>query len=410
MINFSVITLESKPVIVGTYGIDVVKSFEVPYTQDAVTFLQGLITRLQGVTNMTDALIIMTQLENYITAVPVMNYSTLTYGYVVQSAKTGKYHLSLNGQVIEALTLPPRFIKDLAAIYEKGLDLAPMVKFIILLSKRALFRSNDFGIDPSLWMTMQYNYISRTYCCPELFNSFTEKGFSGEKAAEKATIRQTPFTSEGLLVMKKVVSPVESLYRFEWDETTGSVVAKMRAGIQPQVNELTGELTYVDNRNAEDLIFQPVVMRTSGDAFLCNGVPGHIVKVGTEIVLPNWSQVDCNPHNSCVKGLHVGNQDYIKSFENDTSVTLNVLVNPLNIGTVAINQEENVMRVKEYYTLGIKGAPEKNKNYYNPSAYAEKSTIEWTELLGEFISELNDKFMSEKEKINTVVNSLNFLH
>lgn len=410
MINYSVITMENRPVIVGSYGIDVAKTFEIPFSQEASNFIQQLITRLNGVTTMTDALVIMTQLENYITTIPVANYSALTYGYVVQSTKTGDYHLSLNGKVVEALVLPPKFINDLSVAYEKGLDLAPMVKFIILLAKRALFRPDYFGISPSMWMSMQYNYISRTYSCPELYATYIEKGYSPMVAAEKSTIRQTPFTSEGLLVMKKVVAPVESIYRFEWDSNTGTAIAKLRSGIQPLVNELTGEVTYQDNRHAEDLIFEPVVMGSGGDAFNCAGIPGHIIKVGAEIALPNWDQVDCNPFHSCVKGLHVGNQDYIRSFENDSSVTLNVLVSPLNIGTVAINQDENVMRVKEYFPLNIKGATEKNRNYYNPTAYAEKSANEWAELLSEFISELNDKFMAEKEKINTTVNSINFLH
>lgn len=410
MISYSVITKDNSPVIVGSFGLDYPKTFELPYSQEAIGYLQGLRQRLDGVTNMTDALLIFTELENYLAQIPVLDYSGLTYGYVVKSNRTGKYHLCLNNKVVEALELPYKFILDLQHAFEKGLDMAPLVKFIILLSRRALFHPENFQIGPSEWMALQYNYISKTYVCPELYEKYVASGFNNDIAASKATIRQTPFTNEGLLVMKKVVQPVDSMYRFEWDSSTNSVVARLRSGIVPVVDENTGVLAYQDNRMAEDLVFEPIVMGDRGDAFNCYGIPGHIVKVGTEIVLLSWSQVDCNPYNSCVKGLHVGNQDYIRSFEGPNSVTLNVLVSPLNIGTVAINQSEDVMRVKEYYTMSIKGAPERNKYLYHPTNYAQSSEAQWTELLSEFISELNDKLMGEKNKIDTVVKSINFLH
>ena len=409
MISYNVITQEGIPMIVGSYGIGDQKTFTVKFSQEFMDTLNSLRRRLDGVTTMTDAMAIILELETQLTTIPTDDYSAISYGFVVKSNKTGNYHLHLSGTTIDNIDLPPQFVIDLAFAHEKGLDTLPMVKFMVLFLRRALIEQDRFGMSPSMWMLLNYNYISKTFVDPELFNQYKEQGYSEAISMEKARIRQTPFTNEGLLVMKKVVQPVDSMYKFVWDAQEGCVKAVLRSEIQVQVNELTGEASFIDTRNAEDLIFEPILMRNRGDAFFCGGVDGHIIKVGQSIYHNSWDKVDCNPYHSCVKGLHVGNQDYIRSFETEESVTLNCLVNPMNIGSVAYHQSEDVMRVKEYFPTSIKGQLEKNRYFYHPSTYAAKSSEAWADTLNELVQKLNDDFLAEKQKINKMMSGFNAL-
>ena len=260
-------------------------------------------------------------------------------------------------------------------------------------------------IEPSKWLDMQYNYLNKTFVDPIAYDRFVKQGFTPKVATEKATVRQTPITNEGLLLMKKVVAPLGNEYKFVYVD--GEVKAVLRDGIDPVVDEYTGKLTFTDSRNAEDLAFEPIMQRDRGDAFYCGTDLGHIIRVGQIARLENWGQVNCDPYASCVKGLHVGNEDYIKSFQNENSVTLNMFVSPLDIGTVAINQEENVMRVLGYFPHSIKGKEETNKFFYHPSKYAEFTEARWAEFLQEFVADLQAKFDTYGKEIGTTVNVSN---
>ncbi|HMT01834.1 MAG TPA: hypothetical protein PKD00_00750 [Burkholderiales bacterium] len=401
MISYSVVVQEEEKKIVGAYGISDQKTFNVTFTQELYDTLENLNMRLNGVTTMTDAQEIMIAVNDALSAQPVRNFSDLTYGFVVKSNLTGKHHLAINGVIITQAVLPKAFVLDLEYAHSKGLNLLPMVKFMLLAIKRALRFGNT---DISKWLSMQYNYLNKEFVDPIAYKSFIEKGFSEKIAAQKATVRQTPFTSEGLVLMKKVVSPIDDRYKFVYEN--GEVKAVLRDGITPSVNEFTGELSFEDTRYAEELHFEPVIMRKNGDPFYSGSTLGHIVKVGKVTKLERWDQVNIDPYASCVPGLHVGNQDYIKSFENDSSVTLNVIVSPLDIGTVAINQSEDVMRVRQYFPTSIKGREETNKHFYHPSVYAKQTEADWVDTLEEIINSIQENHKEYSSSLNTKVDVL----
>lgn len=76
------------------------------------------------------------------------------------------------------------------------------------------------------------------------------------------------------------------------------------------------------------------------------------VRLGGTVSMDRAS-VDCDPANTCSRGLHIGAPGYVKGFGGSDSVFLACLVNPMNICAIPADYSYQKMRVCEYYAYGI---------------------------------------------------------
>jgi len=298
--------------------------------------------------------------------------------YLHFNQKTGETFIKFN-KVVSNVPLPSQFVDRLNESIEKGIDVLPMVKFFIRTLR-----------NPKLTPTKLDNlctYINQTYMdsgyAEELMK---EHGISLEVAQARATRIQTPITNEGLLQTYKVSR--EKTRKF--DKDTGEYIDRYKATF----DEETGLKTYDKPEFVEDLVFEPAVQGTSGDAFFCGNKEGHIIKVGETHKLADWSQVDCRDTVSCVKGLHVGNLDYIRGYQGQGTVTHNVFVDPMYIGAVP-HDGTGVIRTKEYMVYDT--FEHVTKSLYRSSTYAAQTDAEWKEMLKEAVKE-NKEFVDAAKK------------
>ena len=295
--------------------------------------------------------------------------------YLHVNPKTNETFLKYNG-VVSNVPMPLGFVDRLNESIEKGIDILPMVKFWVRLLR-----------NPKLTPIKVHrvvNYINATYLDRELLSTLmNDEGLSSEAAKARATVRQVPITDEGLLQTYKVSTEKD----WKFDPKTGERVDRYEVSF----DEETGLKSYKKPEHAEDLVFQPVVMGDSGDAFMCGNKLGHIIKVGEIHKLVDWDQVNCNDYVSCVPGLHVGNLDYIKGYQHTGTVTHNVFVDPMYIGAVP-DDESGAIRCKEYMVYDTFAGP--TKSLYRSSEYAAKTDAEWAEMLADAVKE-NKEFVEE---------------
>jgi hypothetical protein len=305
--------------------------------------------------------------------------------YIHINRATGKYFLKNNG-IVSKVPMPESFVDRILVSIEKDIDVMPLIKFWTRLLR------NPY-LTPSKTRRI-CNYIAKTYVdyemAAELINT---QGVSEPVAYQRATTLQTPITKEGLLCTYKVSREVKTKYVL--DENNEKQVVD-RYPSTSTIDENTGEVTTTTEEPLfmEERIFQPAVMHTSGDAFECDGVLGHIIKVGSRIVLPEWSQVDRNDDHSCVKGLHVGNLDYIKGYHTEGVTEKHyIFVDPMFIGAIT-DDGSGALRVKEYYVYGTFTGV--TKSIYHSSTYAAMTDAEWEKMRKEAI-ETADKIRLDME-------------
>jgi hypothetical protein len=148
------------------------------------------------------------------------------------------------------------------------------------------------------------------------------------------------------------------------------------------VDEFTGLKTYTKPTFLEQRVFQPCVQGNNGDAFFSDTYEGHIIRVGKTVFLDAWSKVDCNDSRSCVKGLHVGGLRYIKNYQSEGTLTLNVFVDPADIGGID-HEGTGALRVKRFFPhSALEGA---TQNLYHSSEYAKLTDADYAKLIEEAI-------------------------
>lgn len=288
--------------------------------------------------------------------------------YLHVNPVTNETFLKFNG-VISNVPMPKGFVDRLNESIEKGIDITPMIKFWVRVLRNPKLTA--------LKLERIINYINATYYDHSMAEELVVKeGLSYEAARARATRRQVPITNEGLMQTYKVSK--EKTWKF--DPKTGERVDRYEVSF----DEETGLKTYKKPEAVEDLVFEPAVMGTGGDAFLCGNTSGHIIKVGEVHTLENWDQVNCDDNRSCVKGLHVGNLDYIRGYQHSGTVTHNVFVDPMYIGAVP-DDETGAIRCKEYMVYDTFAGP--TKSLYRSSEYAAKTDKEWKEMLAEAVKE-----------------------
>lgn len=303
--------------------------------------------------------------------------------YLHYNPKTQDTFLKYNG-VVSNVSMPKGFVDRLNESIEKDIDVLPMIKFWIRTLRNP-------KLTPSK-LEKIVDYINATYVDMEYANTLMDdQGLSYEVAEERATRIQVPITNEGLLQTYKVSREK----RTKFDKESGEQVDRYKATF----DEETGLKSYAEPEFAEDRTFEPAVQGTCGDEFSCGGKEGHIIKVGEVHALADWSMVNCDDNRSCLKGLHVGNLDYIRGYQNDNTVTHNVFVDPMFIGAVP-GGNDGAIRCKEYMVYDTFAGV--TKSLYRSSEYASKTEVQWGEMLAAAVEKNTAFVKATKESVDSV--------
>lgn len=351
-------------VITGSYN---GKNFGVSYSKE----LYDKMIKLQASANQADSVEEVKKILDQFEPLTIENFKTTIEGaskYLHFNEATSETFLKYN-DVVSNVPMPKGFVDRLNESIEKDIDILPMVKFFIRTLRNPMLTPDK--------LERIVNYINATYLDHNYANKLVkENGISQEVANERATRIQVPITQEGLLQTYKVSSEVTTKYNTE----DGKKIDRYKVSF----DEDTGLKTYDKPEFAEDLLFEPAVMRDRGDEFLCGNKLGHFIRVGEIHKLPNWSQVDCNDGRSCVAGLHVGNLDYIRGYQGSGTCTHNIFVDPMYIGAVP-HDGTGVIRCKEYMVYDLFDGV--TKSMYRSSTYASQTDNDWNEMLTEAVKE-----------------------
>lgn len=285
---------------------------------------------------------------------------------------TNQFYLKLNTATISNQPLPKAFVDRILTSVDKKIDVLPLVK----CWTRFLRNPNYTPVKARKLA----EYINATYLNQPMVGELTGQGLSHEAAVARATTQQVAITDQGILVCYKVSEEID--WKYQLDADTEESVKKSRYTIT--VDEVTGTKTYETPEHVEDRLFRPAYQQESGDAFYCGDTLGHVIRVGKIHYLPDWKMVNCNDDITAVPGLHVGNLDYIRGYQNEGTVTHYVYVDPMHIGAI-VGGKDGAMRVKQYQPFMSFAGP--NKGIYHSSKYAELTDAEYIEMLTAAIAE-----------------------
>lgn len=310
--------------------------------------------------------------------------------YIFVNGATGKFFLK-NGKTISKRALPQPFVDRIMISIEKGLDFEPIVKAWV-----RFMRNRNYSDKKALKFA---NYLNKTYMDGEFRdNLINTEGVSGEVATERATQFQTPITMEGLICTYKVSA--ELLEKF--DPATGESKPRYQAGYDQDTGE---KLPTQMPEHVEDRIFYPAVQGLKGgDVFVCEdlhgqGKEGHFIRVGHRHYLKDWNQVNTDDNVSCRPGLHTGNLDYIRGYQNRGTVTHNVFVDPANIGAIT-DDGSGALRVKEYFVHSSFAGV--NRSIYHSSKYAALTDAQWADMRAEAIKNAEERSKEQQEMIDEI--------
>lgn len=318
--------------------------------------------------------------------------------YIHVNEATGKFYLKQDDK-LSVHPMPKSFVDRILKALDKGIDVMPLIKFWTRLLRNPNFSSKK--------AKLVCNYVANTYVDYELAESLvSEHGVSKDVAYERATSTQTPITQEGLLCTYKVSKEVLKKYALV-DDGNGNQVKTLvdRYTATKTIDEDTGVVT-VDKHLPEfieERVFEPAVMSTGGDEFYCGDKLGHQIKVGQKHYLADWSQVNTNDNCSCVKGLHVGNLDYIRGYQHSGTVTHYTFVDPMYIGAVT-DDGSGALRVKEYFTYDSFAGV--TKSIYHSSKYATETDAAWEIIRAEAIEATNKLKADAVAELEQAVNDI----
>lgn len=297
--------------------------------------------------------------------------------YLYVNKSSNKFFLKYKDK-ISSKAIPQVLVDKILVSVEKGIDVTPLIKCWV-----RFLRNPNYTVQKAKKFA---EYITAPYVNQNMITSLMkDKGVSQEVATNLATTTQVAITVEGLLVGYKVSTEIRTKYDLNEEE---EVVKKSR--YKATVDEDTGIVTYAEPEFVEDRLFEPACMGQSGDEFWCvgNGLSkkGHHIRVGCMHYLENWSQVNCNDNASGCPGLHVGGLNYIRGFQNDGTVTHNVLIDPADIGAIVGlgYGNDGAMRVRRYFVHSSFAGV--NKNIYHSSKYAAMTDEEYRKNLEEVVN------------------------
>lgn len=310
--------------------------------------------------------------------------------YIVGNKHTNKFYLKY-GDKVGSLPLPQVFVDKILKSVDKGIDITPLIKCVVRYLRPVPGRPDRSTADLDLFT----RYIDADYVNQENVSKLMdEHGLSHDVATVKATTKQVAITLEGLLVCYKVSTELFDQYSLDEKE---ELVKRSRFG--KTVDPDTGVVTYNKASYAEDRVFEPKVMGQRGDAFFCDrgdgsAKAGHIIKVGCSHYLDDWSKVG-RPGQ---KGLHCGGLNYIKGYQQDGTVTHNILVDPMDIHSIASVGgigNDGAMTVRRYFVHSTFDSV--NKNIYHSSTYAALTDKEYAGIVEEVVKANEMKMAEVKE-------------
>lgn len=318
--------------------------FGVAYSEEKYKAMQALAEKANAAETIADLKPILEEFE----PLTRESYKELVESktpYIHINKATNKFFLKWNNTV-SSKSIPEPLVNRVLEAVDKNEEILPVVKTWVRLLRNPFF-SDDKASRFANYINVQY--VNDAFMA-KLIN---EHGVSPLVAQERATSTQVPITQEGLISTYKVSEEID--WRFVANEDgTGT---KRLPRYAPVVDEISGALTYALPEYMEDRLFRPAIMKDSGDAFWCGTADGgemkqgHIIKVGAFHWLDSWDQVNTDDQQSGVKGLHVGNLDYIRGFQNNGTITHYTFVDPMDIGAIPCDRV-GAIRVKRYYTYG----------------------------------------------------------
>jgi hypothetical protein len=372
-------------------GKTITQNFSITYSDKKMKQLQKIEAELAKAETMEDAKKVLAKFAKAAVETKADFLSQVTQNIYVNE-KDGRYYLK-EGDAVSSVPMPKSLVTWIDERLDRKDDVTPIINFWTRLLRNPNIRDSK---QATLFAEKLCNYVTEMRIDPKTYKEQLEAGFSEQRAKEMATVPQTPLTQSGLICTKKVVDSVEGRmkYKFVWDEDKNATKRVLREDRYTRVvNEDTGEVTEepVGDLFNEDWIFIPAVQGYSGDAFHMGDSAdlGHHIKVGQEMWLDSWSQVNCNNNQTCVPGIHTGNHDYIRGYQKETNVTLECFVCPSQVGAVAAS--DSVLRVKSLFPYAITNREMANKNFYHHSQYAQRKDGEWATERAEVIKRFEDK-------------------
>ena len=325
--------------------------------------------------------ILQTVEENQISADAVV---TTQCDWLMYNPQKNQYFLRYENQVISEFPMPESFVDRIMESIDKDIDFMPVVKLWtrFMRNPNLTRKGADFA-------ERFADFVNMKYVQPGLYNDYIEQGYSDEMATQFATVYQIKITKEGLLNGYKVSTEVLHKY----DAETGEIVDRYKRTFNVNTGEIESEGL---PEFVEDRVFEPAVMGNRGDAFYCGDAKGHIIKVGQVHALESWDQVNCDDHQICVPGLHIGGLYYINGYAGEIH---NVFVDPMHIGAIP-DSTDGAIRCKQYFVhsslVGVNGS------MYHSSEYAKLTDEEWDDMRVEIFEQSKLK----KEKIDKELNTL----
>lgn len=294
--------------------------------------------------------------------------------FIIQDPIRNVFFLKHNN-IVSNRVIPQALVDRMLQSVEKGLDITPLVKCWVRWMRNPIEHSAD--------RDRQFvGYINTTYVDQKVVNQMEKDGFVAEKAIEMATGYQTPITLEGLLCTYKVSTELTT--KFVKDENGNP---KQVDRYETEIDEFSGLKTMKTPQFAEDLVFEPAIMGNRYDEFTCRRIDGsfehkgHIIRVGCTHFLDSWDQVSKNRTGG--PGLHVGNLDYIRSYQSRGTATHNVLVDPMHIGGFSSAGGDGALVTKQYFVASdFKGV---NRSIYHSASYAALTDAEFSILVEEAV-------------------------
>lgn len=346
--------------------------FSVTFSQERYDTMIDLRNKSQQVETVADMMAIIEEFKPLTQESYKELVETATPFLVVNKASE-KYYLKFpNGQV-DNKWVPGALVERIIKSVEKNISITPLIKAWVR------FRRNpNFSQDKARRFA---NYINKTYTNYELVAKLEEQGVSRNEAIKRATGYQTPITEEGLLNTYKVSRELTKKWVLDAEGNKKQVDR-----YEKEVDENTGIITYKEPDHAEERVFEPAVMGSRHDAFYCGDKLGHIIKVGQRHRLESWDQVNCNDNESCVKGLHAGNIDYIKGYQGEDTVTHNVFVDPMYIGAIT-DDGTGALRLLDFFAHST--LRHVNRGIYHSSTYAAITDAEFEKMLTEIQQNLD---------------------
>jgi len=364
--------------ICGSYGDT---PFTVDYSQELYTTMQKLAAKGASIESVEDY----NHLMEAFAPLTIVDYTKTIETqceFIHVNKATGEFFLKHNG-VTSTIPMPQALVDRIFDSLDKELDFLPLVKMWtrwlrnpILWRKMKQGHGNDF-------CERFFNFVNMQYVHPKMKEDLMEQGLTDEAASKRAEMYQMKITHEGLLNGYKVSKEVLHKY----DQETGEEVDRYKRTFNIDTGEIEGDGL---PEHVEDRLFEPAMMGSGGDSFFCEGAngyqnPGHFIKVGCTHRLKDWSQVNVDDRDSCVKGLHIGGLMYINCYSGEIH---NIFVDPMHIGAVP-DDDTGAIRCKQYFVhSSLAGV---NGSIYHSSTYAAMTDAEWDEMRAIAVQERSEK-------------------